>query len=293
MAKVVASDALGSGLQLYSGDIWNGNIANATVTDTSSQWVDSDTLRVIVEYDGGTYRLLANVDLISSTVAELDWMIWQNRSGANLVSITNMNLRFNPNYIGDSLFGGFTGGADNITGNRYGDRIEAGAGADVVYGLAGNDSLSGNAGNDRLYGGQAHDYLSGDTGSDALFGGIGRDTLVGGLGRDRLYGGVDEQRDVFLFRSIGETPAGENRDTIHDMRAGIDDISLAGIDANTSQGGNQRFTFNGTTARAHSVWTVDAANGLFVRGDVNGDRHADFAIFVSGVHTLTAGDFIL
>jgi hypothetical protein len=43
---------------------------------------------------------------------------------------------------------------------------------------------------------------------------------------------------------------------------------------------------------AHSVWTVKSGTDLLVRGDVSGDRSADFEILLTDIASLAASDFL-
>jgi Peptidase M10 serralysin C terminal. len=153
---------------------------------------------------------------------------------------------------------------------------------------------TGNTLANRITGNAANNVLNGGTGADTIAGGAGADSLIGGAGRDVLSGGVDTARDVFIFNSTSESGVGSTaRDLINNFVSGIDDISLTAIDANTALTGNQAFTFSGTTAKANAVWLVDIGTDLVIRGDVNGDKIADFEIQVSAVNSLVAGDFLL
>lgn len=193
-------------------------------------------------------------------------------------------------------------GNDTITLSAFNDRFEGWAGHDQMSGNGGNDTLLGGIGNDtlngglgsdRLIGGDGHDRLTGALGNDILEGGSGNDILDGGLGRDQMFGGLDAVRDVFIFRAPGETVTGAQRDQILQFRTGQDDIDLSLIDAHVTRAGNQAFAFTGTAAAAHSVWYAKQAGGVLVRGDTNGNRTADFEIWVDDATRLGAGDFIL
>jgi hypothetical protein len=98
-------------------------------------------------------------------------------------------------------------GDDTILGDAGHDRIDAGAGNDVVSGGAGNDrirgyggadTILGDAGSDRLEGNADADLLRGGSGNDALFGGSGTDTLKGESGDDNLYGGEVSEAGRFV-----------------------------------------------------------------------------------------------
>lgn len=161
--------------------------------------------------------------------------------------------------------------------------------------LTGSAALrgAGNGLNNVIDGNSGANLLRGFAGDDRIYGGSGADTLSGGLGRDYLSGGADRVRDVFDFNSIGEAGRGTGRDTIGFFTHRIDDIDLAGIDANTRRAGDQVFVYGGAHAVKNGVWVVDAGRDLVVRGDVNGDARADFEIVVTRVDHLDKWDFLL
>lgn len=251
-------------------DAW-GDIVRGTVTG-------------IVEsvYDGPEIWSLQDISAsaVSLYRAALTWsdaddrtLVAQMMAGHDLVELSAQGDRFE----------GF-GGNDRMFGH---------GGNDTLFGGAGNDMLNGGSGNDRLLGGLGNDRLIGGQGRDTLEGGAGADILDGGQGHDRMFAGLDAARDVFVFRAPGETVVGAQRDRIHQFRPGQDDIDLSAMDAHAGRAGNQAFAFSGTAAAAHSVWYVRQADGVIVRGDVNGNKAADFEIWVADVGRLGAGDFIL
>jgi hypothetical protein len=77
-------------------------------------------------------------------------------------------------------------------------------------------------------------------------------------------------------------------------------MDFSGIDANTSRGGNQAFTFLAqddaifTHHRGELAWHTDVANNqTIVQGDVDGDGAADFDVAISGIVHLDVHDFVL
>jgi VCBS repeat-containing protein len=224
----------------------------------------------------------------------------------------------------DKLIGG--DGNDLLNGGTGGDTMSGGAGNDtyqvdskydvVTEGLdAGIDSVlttlskymlganvenldylgtqgftgTGNALDNLISGGTGADVLSGGAGSDMLLGDLGNDKLDGGLGSDILTGGGGA--DLFIFKT-----AADASDTITDFAHLVDDIDLHLIDANVGKANNQAFSFIGTSAFGAAAGQVRfdlTADGAHVQGDVNGDGVADFDMFLAGVTTLTASDFIL
>ncbi len=167
------------------------------------------------------------------------------------------------------------------------------SGDDVARGYAGNDVMYGLDGNDKLYGGGGGDTLSGLTGDDQLFGGVGADKFYGGLGRDVLYAGVDSNADLFIFNSVAHSVVGINRDRIYQFDVNTDDIDLQLIDADTVLAGDQAFAFSGSVSAAHSIWVLVSGSNLVIRGDVNGDRTADFEIQLVSVAAVAAANFLL
>ncbi len=225
----------------------------------------------------------------------------------------------------DSLIGGL--GDDRLQNDAGNDTLDGGAGIDTAvfvgsaavtvnlnlttaqvtgYGTdtlrnienlltgSGNDDLSGNSNANKIQSSAGNDILRGWAGDDVLYGGTGADRLVGGLGRDLLYGGAnDGDADIFVFTAITDSAKGAARDVIFDFVSGTDDIDLAGMDANATLGGNQAFTWGGTTAAANAVWYTVSGASVLLRGDVNGDGIFDFEIQIAGVNTLAATDVIL
>ena len=86
-----------------------------------------------------------------------------------------------------------------------------------------------------------------------------------------------------------------SHDTISDFSSAEGDrIDLAGIDANTTAGGNQAFDFIGTQGFHGVAGELRFGPGAGqIYGDVDGDGHADFAIAVPGVASMSADDFML
>lgn len=168
------------------------------------------------------------------------------QDGSTFVNVTGLNLSLqtftNLIEVGDQqdLFRFIISGNDKITGTKFADSLDGGAGNDEVIGLEGNDLLLGNAGADRLSGGAqkdslfggagkdyatgdgGNDYVFGDDGADTLFGNAGNDTLIGGRGTDAMTGGAGA--DTFSFLSV---PSDGTVDVISDFTSGIDKIGLS------------------------------------------------------------------
>jgi len=188
-----------------------------------------------------------------------------------------------------------------ITSYQLRANIEAltlGEGWPAVRGY-GNDldnAITGNSADNFLYGRGGNDIIKGSGGADLLYGESGNDTLEGGAGMDRFYGGTGA--DTFLFRDgdfAGMTSG--TADRIHDFsQAEGDKLDFSNVDANTSLGGDQAFSFIGNAAFGHHAGELryyQSVGNTYVAGDLDGDGVADFIVRVDGAHTLTAADFIL
>ena len=192
---------------------------------------------------------------------------------------------------GDVVTEGVGAGGDTVIASTVsytlGDNLEnltnAGSGAFTGTGNALVNIMTGGGGSDTLYG---------LDGNDKLYGGMGNDVLVGGLGSDTLTGGTGA--DGFVFTSLAES-SGANVDTIADFNHGEGDyIDLSAIDANTSTGADDAFSFIGTAAFSHHAGELryqTAGGTTIVYGDTDGNGVADFAIKLLGGPVLTGGDF--
>jgi Ca2+-binding RTX toxin-like protein len=154
---------------------------------------------------------------------------------------------------------------------------------------AGNLNGTGNSGDNAIIGTRGANVLDGAGGADTLVGGLGHDTLTGGTGADS-----------FVFDRIKDSATGAGHDQIIDFSSIDGDIiDLSAIDANSHRAGDQPFHFIGA-AKFHSTGTHHVFGELRyahhqLKGDVNGDGHADFAIAVNAAMLSAgpSGDFLL
>jgi len=110
--------------------------------------------------------------------------------------------------------------------------------------------------------------------------------------------------DVFVLDSLDKSaPGGHLRDVITDFRHSHDRIELLTIDADSGRGRNQAFSWHGASD------FIEGRAGLLIEqtfnrpgsdhdetvisGDVDGDARADFQIELSGLKSLSQGDFLL
>jgi Ca2+-binding RTX toxin-like protein len=155
------------------------------------------------------------------------------------------------------------------------------------------------SGNVNAAGNAADNYLRGNPGDNRLDGGDGNDVLAGQEGSDRLIGGLgaDDQRgatgaDVFVFRSVEDTPAGAGRDLIRDFVPGEDVLNLGLVDANALVAGDQQFTYIGNAAFSGTAGELRYDGGI-LRGDVNGDAVEELQINLLNNAALTQDDLVL
>ncbi|QPF83005.1 M10 family metallopeptidase C-terminal domain-containing protein [Bradyrhizobium genosp. L] len=164
-----------------------------------------------------------------------------------------------------------------------------------VGGLVNNIGIATNTIIERAIAGSGNDTLIANDNGCTLIGGAGNDTLIGGAGSDRLIAGSGADimtgngaGDVFAFATGDVTAASGSHDLISDFASGVDHIDLSGLGL---------FKFIGTSSFDHSAYELDYGyNGTTgvttLRGDINGDGSADFAIDLTGNIALTTADLI-
>jgi serralysin len=175
-----------------------------------------------------------------------------------------------------------------LIGNDSGNDIDGNDANNLISGGLGNDFLGGMAGNDTVNGDEGDDFLYGNSGNDTLYGGVNYDNYLGGTGAD-----------TFLFKTLSDlinanaTQSGTMYDAINDFSSlEQDKIDISAIDANVGLAGNQAFVFINTSAFSSVPGQLRFADQA-VYGDINGDSVADFLIYINGVNSMTANDFIL
>lgn len=236
-------------------------------------------------YEHANARVVVNLSIAGA----------QNTIGAGVDTLTSIENLIGSSF-NDTLIG--NGGPNVIEGGPGNDSINGGAGIDTVsylhatarvvvnLSIAGAQNTQG-AGVDTLtaieniVGTPFDDILTGNNLANVIEGGAGKDIVRGGLGRD-----------TFVFARLTDMSVGPNRDVIVDFTSGVDRIDLWRVDANTSQPGDQSFTYIGASGFSGTPGQLRFSGGI-LSGDVDGNRTADFEIALTGVSTLNpATDFI-
>jgi Ca2+-binding RTX toxin-like protein len=189
-----------------------------------------------------------------------------------------------------------TSGDDQLFGRGGNDNMEGRGGDDLVSGGGGHDFVAGDNGNDRVVGGGGDDLMFGSAGNDVLNGGDGNDNVNGGQGnRDQLQGGAGADR--FTFTSKVDSGVGPgNRDRIIDFDGDEGDVlDVHLMDADTTTGINDEFTFIGTdTPGKGEIGFVVGGNTTIVRANTDDDAAMEFELQLNGSgHNLGSGDFDL
>ncbi len=130
--------------------------------------------------------------------------------------------------------------------------------------------------------------ILGSSGTDKIVAGAGNVIIDGGGGVDTLTAGSGA--DVFVYNTLSNAPVPKNGGssvaTINNFQSAIDKLDLTHLGSMTYHG-------ESTSVSSHEVsWYVSNGNTYLV-GDADGSGRADFTVELTGVHTLTAADFLL
>jgi len=116
----------------------------------------------------------------------------------------------------------------------------------------------------------------------------------GSGGRDVVTGGA--ARGIFDHDHTSDgLPGSANRDMIIDFAHNSDKIDLTGIDANTAVAGNQAFVWLGDAplTGAGQVDFITSGGNTIVQASTDADSTPEFQIRLTGIVTLSEGDFFL
>lgn len=271
--KVYLGEGVGNGISVYAdGGLVDGsavttNSLNLVATSTvNNTWLIGGDATDYFSFSGAPSRHVRMDGGAGQDILYLGQSFHAaDRSIANIEIIyvtgtLNLVLRDANLAAGQTLTVATSGGVMNFDGHRESD------GHYVIYGGNGADAMIGG-------------HLG-----DTLTGGADADTLQGGGGADQLTGGDDA--DVFRFQNVLDSTH-RAHDTITDLE-NTDFIDVSGIDADTVLAGKQDFVlvsaFSGHAGEL--VVSYSAKLGATtVKGDVDGDGHADLYILISGDHS--------
>ena len=262
----------------------------------------------------GSDRLDAGADTRPADLVVLDVISWDGSAHGVHIDLRTRTTRGGgvDTFTGDGRFivrGSAHG--DVIEGTDRHDRIDTGAGPDVVRARGGNDNVNvgtyphpgraaarvwGGAGDDRLTATESHVRITGGPGDDWIEAGGSLSHLSGGPGNDYLAGGdnviVGGAGDDDLSGLIGDTAqfdggAGSDYIQIDSILEGHRQAASTGTWNMTT--GDLTFTLGDTTRipvtnmeSAHlpgwgTAWTVTGTSGDdFVGGDANTSSPVDF-----------------
>ena len=221
----------GEGADLYYVGLENAGFVD-TYNDTGTRGID----RILATDDGTTIGLIngfgpnSGIEVIAA-------------NGNDEVTIGGTNdseiWDFSQTRLNGIQWINALDGHDVITGNTQNNRIDAGAGHDIVNAGDGNDYVIGNDGNDVINGGE---------GSDRIDGGAGFDTLDGGLDNDTYYFGTDSNGFIDTIIDTGTS----DRDRIVATEDNVD----IGLQSNF----NAQSGIEIITAARHQNVTIQGSN---------------------------------
>lgn len=265
--------------------------------NTAYQWAPGEQIFETI-WDAGGIDTIDWSNQSSAAEINLAAGSWSEMGPSNSFGLDTLAIAYNVTI--ENAFGG--AGSDRLYGNSIANELRGNAGNDLMYGGAGNDLVGGYAGNDTAYGEAGIDRLNGGTGNDYLDGGSENDTLSGREGLDQLWGRTGN--DLFDYDMVVDSRPGVTlRDVINDfvgVGAAVGDrVDLNTLDANTAVGGNQNFTFRGTSAFSApgQVRVMTSGADTLIQANVTGTGGAELEILAKDGAALAtqwvAGDFIL
>ena len=175
----------------------------------------------------------------------------------------------------------------NLDPAGFDNRIELGAGNDLVTAAAGDDTLLGMAGDDSLTGGSGNDRLGGSSGNDTLIGDHGNDLIEGGPGNDVIW--ADNATPILEAAEDDSVSGGSG-----------DDLIRLGYGRDTVTGGTGADVFQFQTALSGAHLLTDFETGrdqlqfsAATLGFVLPSGALDPALFAFGGATAAEAQFVL
>lgn len=230
-------------VRFSSGGLDEWAIDNVAVTTLNPGFIETDSLRTVIEGNVGATRLTLTIDRVleletpltidfsvaasgTAPVDGSDFAIDPFAGGqiSFLANQTSATIEFD--IVGDlvneadeeftvqlsnpsvGVLGTSTAvititNDDFIVGTNIAETLIGNPFSERIEGRAGDDRIEGRGGDDTLFGEQDNDELLGEDGDDILNGGEGDDILIGGPGDDQFIGGPGD--DVYHLDDLGDT----------------------------------------------------------------------------------------
>ncbi len=213
-----------------------------------------------------------------------------NGQGANenLINGLGGNDVINAGHGADTIYGG--DGNDSVAGGIDPDQLHGDAGADLIYGGSEADNLYGGAGADGLWGGTGADLVDGGADNDTIYHMNGADTISGGTGIDTFVFLPGTSLVMSLFDSTSNQ--GIVFSGIEHITGGIGADSLTGNSQNnilTGNDGNDWMTGFGGNDSLLGGAGADTLYGIQGTDTLNGGAGHDWLSGGDGVDVMTGG----
>ena len=308
-------DTLSGFEKVIGGLIYGDTLSGDAGANILQGWGGDDLLRGRAgndTLDGGAGSDRASYDDASGTVhVYLDLGTAYGAAGSDtLTQIEDLTgSAFDDTLAGDSGVNHVDGGDgdDNIYGRGGQDVLDGGDGTDTanywdapsfVYVDLGSGAADFGAGYDTLanfenVGGSSwDDQLIGDARVNAISGSGGADTIVGQGDADVLTGGAGA--DIFMYNAVLEADDDfASLEQITDFVGGTDRIDLSHIDTDVNAGGDQGFTFIGSSPFTASAEAQVRFAGGILYCDNDSDTGAEMEIALANVTVIAATDLLL
>jgi Ca2+-binding RTX toxin-like protein len=265
-APMIGSYVIGSSRnpgEKESSPMFRTNRKNAAVKKSAQAvLIEACEPRRLLSHGGGGMATLTDGLLTVTGTRRSDEIM----VSVDLTDATKLDVVINGNQVNQVVLADVTGilvnggnGNDHITientltipstlmGGNGKDKLNGGAGDDVLDGDNGKDALSGGGGDDALSGGRSNDNLDGGDGNDTLSGGKGNDNLMGDAGTDTLAGGIGD-----------DTVSGGDGDDLVEGDTGDDSLDGgAGDDIVTGNMGHDHFNSGDSNTEKKDVESGD------------------------------------
>ncbi|WP_377188108.1 M10 family metallopeptidase C-terminal domain-containing protein [Ruegeria meonggei] len=300
MSDTIIGNEVGNWLDGRSGNdiIYSGSGNDQIIGGDGNDTLSGDNGSDIVSGGSGVDNIIAYAGDGNDNInggGGYDWLRFTGNTSINL-DLSNKGQQ-NTGYGFDTIRS-----IEHVSGSDANDQITGSKVANILNGRNGSDTLDGQEGDDTLNGGRHSDILIGGRGQDTINGGNGADIIEGGKGLDFMNGG--NGTDTFVFTTMRDsTNSTIYSDVISDFRSGEDKIDLSAIDASEILPGDDAFIFRGqgpiTTSQEGEIsyLKIDAAgtanDRTYVFIDSDADKAREMVIELTGLHDLTANDFIL